>query len=59
MVTRVEMWGNDLWSISIKKKNKKEEISEKSNSNKLAVLIFFVCLLFIIAYNVNKAQEKT
>lgn len=40
MTTRVEMVGNDLWSIAITKKSKKEETPVRRNSNKLAVFIF-------------------
>lgn len=36
--TRVDMWGNDLWSISIM--GKKNKIPEQNKSNKL-VFVFF------------------
>jgi len=44
MGTRVEMWGNDLWSISIKKRTR--TTSEQNISNKLAMLFFYllICL---------------
>lgn len=57
MGTRVEMWGNDLWSISVMKRNRKT--SERSRSHKLAMLIFFVCLFVCnVVYDFNK-KDKT
>lgn len=59
MGARVEMWGNDLWSISIMGK-KNRTTSESKSSNKLAMFILFFSVCSFVrntTYDLNKNQR--